>query len=175
MSGEFIASAAALAPSRRRVLWRDRNRAPSLCRRRRTLMFAGLRSRWTMPCVVRGFERLGDLTRDGEGVINIQRAWGPTPTRCRSSAFRRAPPPRLRPDSLGWRPQALSDRARAMISERSSPSTNSMHEGTRCRSVLEAVDMPRCSGDSATRAPALRAWKRASRSASCRERARAGP
>ena len=30
----------------------------------RTLMFAGFRSRWTMPCCVRGLERLGDLARD---------------------------------------------------------------------------------------------------------------
>ena len=30
------------------------------------LMFAGFRSRWTMPLLVRGFERVGDLPRDGE-------------------------------------------------------------------------------------------------------------
>ena len=33
------------------------------------LMLAGFRSRWTMPFVVRGFERVGNLARDAEGFI----------------------------------------------------------------------------------------------------------
>ena len=44
--------------------WRGRSRAPSPCRPGGTLMLAGLRSRWTMPRVVRGVERVGDLLRD---------------------------------------------------------------------------------------------------------------
>ena len=40
-----------------------------------TLMFAGLRSRWTMPLLVRGFERVGDLPRDPQRLV--QREGGP--------------------------------------------------------------------------------------------------
>ena len=35
----------------------------------RTLMFAGFRSRWTMPLLVRRFERLGDLPRDRQRLV----------------------------------------------------------------------------------------------------------
>ena len=41
-----------------------RNRAPSPTPSGVSLMFAGLRSRWTMPLLVRRVERVGDLSRD---------------------------------------------------------------------------------------------------------------
>ena len=41
-----------------------------------TLMLAGFRSRWTMPLLVRRFQRLGDLARDGQGFVQRQRARG---------------------------------------------------------------------------------------------------
>ena len=38
-----------------------------------TLMFAGFRSRWMMPALVRGFERLGDLPRDRQRLVERNR------------------------------------------------------------------------------------------------------
>ena len=38
------------------------------------LMFAGFRSRWTMPLVVGGVERIGDLPRDRQRLCNRQPA-----------------------------------------------------------------------------------------------------
>ena len=60
-------SAVALAPSGASALARPKSRtftAPSGV----TFTLAGLRSRWTMPCVVCRLERLCDLEGDGEGV-----------------------------------------------------------------------------------------------------------
>ena len=39
-----------------------------------TLTFAGLRSRWTIPLLVRRLQRLGDLPRDGERLVERERA-----------------------------------------------------------------------------------------------------
>ena len=44
----------------------------------RTLMFAGFRSRWMMPLLVRGFERLRDLLRDGQRLVDRNGAAGDT-------------------------------------------------------------------------------------------------
>ena len=73
----------------------------------RTLIFAGLRSRWMMPLLVRRFERLGDLARDGQGVGERQ---SPAFLGCRlgphpHSLGLRALRPALRPG-----PQALRNR-----------------------------------------------------------------
>ena len=40
----------------------------------RTLMFAGLRSRWMMPALVRRFERVRDLSRDRQRFVDRNRA-----------------------------------------------------------------------------------------------------
>ena len=37
------------------------------------LMLAGFRSRWMMPLLVRGFQRIGDLTRDAQGFVERHR------------------------------------------------------------------------------------------------------
>ena len=42
----------------------------------RTLMFAGFKSRWMMPLLVRGFEGLGDLTGDRKRLIQRNRTTG---------------------------------------------------------------------------------------------------
>ena len=40
----------------------------------RTLMLAGFRSRWMMPLLVRGFERVRDLLRDRQRFVERNRA-----------------------------------------------------------------------------------------------------
>ena len=88
-----------------------------------------------MPCIVRGFERLRDLPRDGQRLVE------------RDGAARHA---------LG---QVLA--------------FDELHdERPRVAGVLEAVDLRRCAGGSATRASCASRSKRARRSASRRHRRR---
>ena len=74
-----------------RAPWRGRNRAPSPCRRARTLMLAGFRSRWMMPCSCAAssasaiWRAIGSASSSGSGPLR----------RCarRASALRPAPAP----------------------------------------------------------------------------------
>ena len=84
---------------RARVARRNTRCGPMrLCR----TMFAGFKSRWTMPFVVRGLQRLGDLTRDRDGVRHsaearardARRAWAPRRARARAPSRRPSPPAR---------------------------------------------------------------------------------
>ena len=98
-------------PSRLEAPWPGRSRAPSRCRPARTLMFAGLRSRWTMPCSCAASSASAICARDRQRFVERQRARA----RCDRASVGPRPAPSRAPCRSASRDPPRGRRSRAMF------------------------------------------------------------